>query len=142
MFVVSDEIATHGFGGSAEHNDYPLRYIDAEEGWIGDFRIVDVRMLNDGHNDLSDYKLNLERIKSYLQIGNKVVICCESGQSRSNGMALLTLVKFYKMKFYDAFELVNKNPMCNIDEDILTDIKELLHINSLTELTNFKQSSV
>jgi hypothetical protein len=113
MYEILDNLATHGIGepGIIE------RYVNCEIGFIDDFRIIDVRTLVDGDNSLSQYMLNIRsiRVTSYLEVGEKVVICCRVGVSRSNAIALGALVYRFKMDFHKAMELVgSKVPICNI----------------------------
>jgi len=49
---------------------------------------VDVRTLVDVENPLFEYELNIIRVVSYLELGEKAVICCSAGVSRSNAIAL------------------------------------------------------
>jgi predicted protein tyrosine phosphatase len=50
-----------------------------------------------------------------LEVGEKVVICCRVGVSRSNAIALGALVYYFKMDFHKAMELVSsKVRICNI----------------------------
>jgi protein-tyrosine phosphatase len=89
--------------------------VNCEIGFIDDFRIIDVRTLVDGDNSLSQYILNIVRVTSYLELGEKVVICCRVGVSRSNAIALGVLVYYFKMDFHKAMELLSsKVPICNI----------------------------
>jgi protein-tyrosine phosphatase len=111
MYEILDNLATHGIGepGIIE------RYVNCEIGFIDDFRIIDVRTLVDGDNSLSQYMPNIIRVTSYLEVGEKVVICCRVGVSRSNAIALGALVYYFKMDFHKAMELVSsKVPICNI----------------------------
>lgn len=127
MYKILDNLATHGIGETV----YPLsKYVDCQIGDIHDFKIVDVRTLNDYEgNPEYDYKLNISRVTSYLDIGNKVVICCGAGQSRSNAIALGVLVKYFKMDFYDAWELIKeKVPICQIDPSHITTLKRMFKV--------------
>jgi hypothetical protein len=64
-----------------------MRYIDAVVGNINEFNIIDVRMLSDSKpNPIQDYVLNIIRVTSWLECGNKVVVC--SGTARSRGPAI------------------------------------------------------
>jgi len=111
MFNILTNLATHGIGkpGIIE------RYVNCEIGFIDDFRIIDVRTLIDGENVPSDNLLNIVRVTSYLELGEKVVICCRVGASRSNAIAVGVLVRYFKMDFCKAMELViSKVPICNI----------------------------
>lgn len=56
----------------------------------------------DGENAISKYMLNIVRVTSYLEIGERVVICCRAGVSRSNAIAVGVLVCYFKMDFYEA----------------------------------------
>lgn len=107
MFKITDTLATHGLSGE---NYYPMKYVECKVGEIDGFKIVDVRPLLDGCGGNSDaeYKLNIARVTSYLENGDKVVICCRAGISRSNAIALMVLVKYYKMDYYSAFELIKE----------------------------------
>ena len=110
MYEILDNLATRGIGepGIIE------RYVNCEIGFIDDFRNIDVRTLVDGDNSLSQYMLNIIRVTSYLEVGEKVVICCRVGVSRSNAIALCALVYYFKMDF-KTMELVScKVPICNI----------------------------
>ena len=124
MYKILDNLATHSIGESV----YPLeKYVDAQIGWIDGFRIIDVRMLNDYEGNSNwDYKLNIARVTSYLECNVPVVICCDTGQSRSNAIALGVLVQRFKMGFYDAWELVKKKvPICNIDPSHIAALKKM-----------------
>ena len=113
MYKILTNLATHGIGrpGTIE------RYVNCEVGFIDDFRIIDVRTLIEGDNIPSDYLLNIVRVASYLELGEKVVICCRVGASRSNAIAVGVLVRYFKMDFYKAMEVVvSKVPICNILE--------------------------
>jgi len=113
MYKILTNLATHGIGrpGTIE------RYVNCEVGFIDDFRIIDVRTLIEGDNIPSDYLLNIVRVTSYLELGEKVVICCRVGASRSNAIAVGVLVRYFKMDFYKAMEVVvSKVPICNILE--------------------------
>jgi hypothetical protein len=124
LYKILDNLATHSIGESV----YPLeKYVDAQIGWIDGFRIIDVRMLNDYEGNSNwDYKLNIARVTSYLECNVPVVICCDTGQSRSNAIALGVLVQRFKMGFYDAWELIKKKvPICNIDPSHIAALKKM-----------------
>jgi protein-tyrosine phosphatase len=123
MYEILDNLATHGIGepGLIE------RYVNCEIGFINDFRIIDVRTLIDGENVPSEYLLNIVRVTSYLELREKVVICCRVGASRSNAIAVGVLVRYFKMDFYKAMELViSKVPICNILRPHITALQKLL----------------
>ena len=88
-------------------------YSECKQGLIDKFRIVDVRTLIDGPNSLVDYELNMTRAITYLEIDEKVVVCCRLGISRSNAIALGVLVHYFKVDFNQAIELISsKVPIC------------------------------
>jgi hypothetical protein len=132
MYLILDNVATHGIG---EPGSVGL-YVDCQIGFIDDFRIIDVRVLlngednNNNNNNLSEYILNIVRATSYLEIGEKVVICSCAGVSRSNAIALGVLVRYFKMDFYRAMDLViSKVPICNILHFHIAALKKLLKVN-------------
>jgi hypothetical protein len=122
MYKILTNLATHGIGspGTSE------RYVNCEVGFIDDFRIINVRTLIDGDNIPSDYLLNIVRVTSYLELGENVVICCRVGASRSNAMTVGVLVRYFKMEFYKAMEVViSKVPICNILEPHIIALQKL-----------------
>jgi hypothetical protein len=116
-----------GFNGSGKNTKVRMRYIDAKFGKIDNFKIIDVRMLNDSGNKQEDYELNILRVTSELFEGNKVVICYETGQSKSNAIALGVLVKYFKMSFHEAWDLIKKQvPNSSIDPVHIESLKRIL----------------
>ena len=109
VFPINETLATCGL---EEHHPFPMKYVQCKIGKIGldsKWTIVDVRpLLDDYGNSLDEYKLNITRVQSYLDIGECVVVCCSAGISRSPSIAVGTLVKYYRMDFYDALELVKQ----------------------------------
>jgi predicted protein tyrosine phosphatase len=125
VYKILDNLATFGI----PQQYLEMSYNDAEIGYIDDFRIVDVRMLKDESNPVKDYMLNIIRATSWLEAGEKVVVCCSVGISRSNAIALGVLVKYFKMDFYDAWELVKeKVPICNIEPIHIKRLKQLFKV--------------
>jgi hypothetical protein len=126
MYLILDNLATHGIGEPRIIKGY----VNCEIGFINDFRIVDVRTLlegQDNNNPISEYLLNIVRVTSYLEIGEKVVICSYAGVSRSNTMAIGVLARYFKMDFHKAIELVrSKVPICNVLDSHITAVKKLL----------------
>ena len=131
MYLILDSVATHGIGKPS----IVRHYVNCQIGFIDDFRIIDVRVLpnednNNNNNHLTEYILNILRVTSYLEIGEKVVICSCAGVSRSNAIALGVLVRYFKMDFYRAMDLViSKVPICNILHFHITALKKLLKVN-------------
>jgi hypothetical protein len=56
-----------------------------------------VRMLVGGENPLFGYELNIIRVVSYLELGEKAVICCRAGVFRSNAIALWVLAYYLQV---------------------------------------------
>jgi hypothetical protein len=113
MYKILENLATDGLGEPSQLSDY----VDCEIGFKDDFRIIDVRILPefDAPSSLSEYKLNIMRVTSYLELGEKVVVCCSHGMNRSNSIALGVLVQYYKMDFFKALELIQSRvPICTI----------------------------
>jgi hypothetical protein len=51
-----------------------------------------------------------------LHTGYRCLIICDTGRSRSNSIALGVLVEYYRINFYDAWDLVReKVPICQIN---------------------------
>ena len=113
MYKILENLATDGLGEPTELSSY----IDCEIGLIDDFRIIDVRVLPefDTPSSPSEYKLNIARVTSYLELGEKAVVCCSHGMNRSNTIALGVLVQYFKMDFFKALELIKSRvPICTI----------------------------
>lgn len=107
-------------------------YSECKQGLIDKFRIVDVGTLNDGPNSLFDYELNIMRVISYLELDEKIVICCRLGISRSNAIALGVLVHYFKINFNRAMELISsKVPICIILPPHVTALQKLLNANAI-----------
>jgi len=81
MYKILENLATDGLGEPTEFSSY----VDCEIGLIDDFRIIDVRVLPefDTPSSPSEYKLNIVRVTSYLELGEKAVVCCSHGMNRS-----------------------------------------------------------
>src|SRR5215469_1874716 len=113
MYKILENLATDGLGEPTELSSY----VDCEIGLIDDFRIIDVRVLPefDTPSSPSEHKLNIVRVTSYLELGDKVVVCCSHGMNRSNAIALGVLVQYFKMDFFKALELIKSRvPICTI----------------------------
>ncbi len=89
MYKILENLPTDGLGEPSELSGY----VDCEIGVIDDFRIIDVRVLPefDASSSPSEYRLNIMRVTSYLELGEKVVVCCSHGMNRSNAIALVIL---------------------------------------------------
>jgi hypothetical protein len=112
MYKILENLATDGLGQPSELS----AYVNCEIGFIDDYRIIDVRVLTEFDTPSSfEYKLNIMRVASYLELGEKVVVCCSHGMNRSNAIALGVLVHYFKMDFFKAWELIQSRvPVCTI----------------------------
>jgi protein-tyrosine phosphatase len=92
---------------------------------------VDVRVLPefDAPSSPSEYKLNIMRVISYLELGEKVVVCCSHGMNRSNAIALGVLVQYFKMDFFKALELIQSRvPICTIISTNIVALTKLFNV--------------
>jgi len=126
MHIINDVLAVD----SILQTKTEMRYIDAVIGNVNDFKIVDVRMLNNSKpNPVQDYVLNIIRVTSWLECRNKVVICSSSGQSRAPAIALGVLIKYFKMSFNQGLEAIkSKVPMTDIGNFHILALKKLFKI--------------
>ena len=126
MHIINDVLAVD----SILQTKTEMRYIDAVIGNVNDFKIVDVRMLNNSKpNPVQDYVLNIIRVTSWLECRNKVVICSSSGQSRAPAIALGVLIKYFKMSFNQGLEVIkSKVPMTDIGNFHILALKKLFKI--------------
>ena len=71
VYKMLENLATDGLGEPTEISSYVDCVIDL----IADFRMIDVRVLPefDTPSSPSEYKLNIVRVTSYLELGDKVV---------------------------------------------------------------------
>lgn len=115
MYKILDNLAVDVFTGS-QSNEFEMNYIDAKFGYIDDFKIIDVRMLNKSCSSKDDYDLNISRVTSELDLGNKVVICCDAGHAKNIEIAKEVLIKYFSMDTHDAWKLIKKKvPLPLID---------------------------
>jgi len=112
MYKILENLATDGLGQPSELS----AYVKCEIDFIDDYRIVDVRVLRELDTpSSSEYKLNIMRVARYLELGEKVVVCCSHGMNRSNAIALGVLVQYFKMDFFKTWELIESRvPVCTI----------------------------
>jgi len=117
MYKILDNLAVHVFSDATKRENVQMKYVEAEFGYIDDFKIIDVRMLSEsGENKSQDYDLNILRVTSELDQGSKVVICCEAWQTTNILIALGVLIRYFRMNFHDALDLVKKKaPSSTID---------------------------
>jgi hypothetical protein len=127
MYKILENLATHGLGEPRELKNY----IDGQIGFIDDFRIIDVRKLPEfvAPPSPAEYKLNIIRVTSYLELGDKVAICSSRGMNRSNAVALGVLVQHFKMDFFKAWELIQTRvPICNIISANIVALTKLFNV--------------
>src|ERR1700739_707467 len=73
--------------------------------------------------------LNIVRVTSYLELGEKVVVCCSHGMNRSNAIALGVLVQHFRMDFFEALELIkSKVPICTIISANIVALTKLFNV--------------
>jgi hypothetical protein len=127
MYLINDVLAI----GSILQTKPEMRYIDAVIGNNNNFNIVDVRMLsNSKPNPVQDYVLNMIRVISWLECGDKVVICSSTGQSRATAIALGVLIKYFKMSFNQGLEVINsKVPVADIGNLHILALKKLFRVS-------------
>ena len=130
MYIITDEIATHGIGETV----HPLPWTDRKIGTLNDWKIYDVRFLSDLGEENPDaiYALTINDIHQDIcdyNDGQKVVICCGAGQSRSCAIAVGVLMQMNGMNYYDAVELVKlRVPICHMDPSHLAALRRLFHV--------------
>jgi hypothetical protein len=126
MYKILENLATDGLGKPSELPSYA----DCEIGLIDDFRIIDVRVLPEfDATSSSEYNLNIVRVTSYLELGEKVVVCCSHGMNRSNAIALGVLVQYFKADFFKALELIKSRvPICTIISANIVALTKLFNV--------------
>jgi len=87
---------------------------------------VDVRDLIDGEgNDFEVFLGKVEEVENLINVNQKVCVCCESGISRSNAVALAYLVRS-GMEFDEAYNLIReKVQVVQIDMALLDLAKKM-----------------
>jgi len=99
--------------------------IVTDDSWF----VVDVRDLyDDDSNPLEGYEKKIDLTWDLIQKHGKAVICCVAGISRSNAIALGVLVKYFKMDFDEAWDLIRKKvPDSNIRPGHISQLRKLLN---------------
>src|SRR5574342_307227 len=153
MYKVNDNLAVHGFDFNDKNYEINWANTDyvhsGEFGYITDenllrtgqkFRdrdkniwvMIDCRDISDDENIKTHVGMYIDHILEgclYLDWGNNIVCCCSAGQSRSNAVALGILMQYFKMNYYDAYELLRaKNPICNIAMHHLDVLKKVYNV--------------
>jgi hypothetical protein len=130
LHKILDNLATHGIGKPG----LLAGYSECKEGFIDKFRIVDVKTMVNGENSLIEYELNIVRVVSYLEMGEKVVFC-RASVSRSNAIALGVLVHYFKIDFSQALQLItSKIPIWDILPPLISALCKLLNVQSKNEV--------
>lgn len=105
---------------------------------------VDVRDLIDGEgNDFEVFMDKVKEVGNLINTNQKVYICCESGISRSNAVALAYLVRS-GMEFDDAYNLIRKKvPVAQIDMALLDLAKKMkIHYPTVEDVINTNRKIV
>jgi hypothetical protein len=93
-----------------------------------------MKTMVNGENSLIEYELNIVRVVSYLEMGEKVVFC-RASVSRSNAIALGVLVHYFKIDFSQALQLItSKIPICDILPPLISALCKLLNVQSKIEV--------
>ena len=128
LYEINPQLASHGLEaqwGSGIPEEMVLQP-DNHDLILG-FKVLDIReRMLDAPNPTHVYRRlvieAIELIKRY----DKVVICCSAGVSRSNGIAVGVLVKYFGISFEEACKLVRKKvPIADISACHLEKLKSL-----------------
>lgn len=125
MYQINDVLATHGldWGSEAANQDVIFR------GWT----IFDVRNLlyDEPKNSLGDYRMCIERVVDLIRQGKKVCVCCSAGMSRSNAVAIGTLIKL-GMPYDKAYDLVDaKVPIAQIEPCHISALQKIFSVSNV-----------
>jgi len=91
--------------------------------------IIDVRDLKDGYEDPRKIKHKLLTIGGLLGMGHRVVVRCVAGMSRSNAIAIATIVLMTNWEWDEAeAEVKRKVPRCTICMDFADSVKQAIKI--------------
>jgi len=91
---------------------------------------VDVRSLVDrAGNAENEIRPIIENVLNQLRQGNKVVVCCDHGISRSNSIATAVLSIYEKISFFDALRIVmQKTGIKDIRVEVLNAVRRSIGI--------------
>lgn len=82
-------------------------------------------------NDMEEWDRLSDYITGEIETGNRVLICCEAGISRSNAMALTVMTKM-GYDFHDAYNFIKERvKISNIEVSLLSDIMRYYGIISI-----------
>lgn len=125
--IVDKKLATSGLGGKNGKLPFKVKGKIYLNNIV--WHIIDVRDLKDGNkeycNEDLQYDTKIKKAISYLKKGRSVVICCAKGKSRSNAIALGVLMKYYKMTYAKALNLVNDKAHAKIRKPNLDALKRI-----------------
>jgi nucleoside-diphosphate-sugar epimerase len=90
--------------GTAAYNDLLMLELDV------DVIVLDVRDLVDkSGNDIQYVILKINDGVDLLRNGNRIIVCCDYGMSRSNSIAAGIIIKFYNLDFSSAVQILKDN---------------------------------
>ena len=97
---------------------------------------IDVRdMVDKEGNSAQTIKQKLEVIQLELKQGNKVVVCCDYGMSRSNSIAVGAITQYLEVPFTEALKLVlEKTKEKKIKIEVLNVVYSLFHVHQENKL--------
>ncbi|MFC1488302.1 NAD-dependent epimerase/dehydratase family protein [Thermodesulfobacteriota bacterium] len=107
--------------------------------------IIDVRdMIDREGNDLNVIRDKIQEIILQLNSGNKVVICCDYGISRSNAIAAAVLSKTEKISLNNAVrKVISKTGQADINIDFLSEVRDALHNrNTLSQMQEASKDKI
>ena len=114
MFWIKENLGTASISEVEELKK--LRNVDVEIV----YDLIDGKQENKGQ-----FVSKVKRVKEKLKKGNRIVIVCRGGLSRSNAVAFAVLMDYFKMSFDDAFNLIHKKvPVARIAMELIDFIKE------------------
>jgi len=105
---------------------------------------VDVRDLIDGEgNDFEVFLGKVEEVENLINVNQRICVCCESGISRSNAVALAYLVRS-GMDFDKAYSLIReKVPVVQIDMALLDLAKKMkIHYPTVEDVVSTNKEIV
>lgn len=109
MYRINDAVYT-GDGNDIHNEDFKYKY------YVGNF-------IDGTGNRFQEWDAIAEDAFKQIEAGERVIVCCQLGISRSNAMALTILLKLgYDFEF--AFKLIReRNPIAQIEWGLVDDIK-------------------
>lgn len=123
----TSQLVDYELGYTANHCPYQLIQWKALEIGGDKWPVVDCRDMIDGPgNPLWLYEKKIQAAYDKIQKHGRVMICCIAGISRSNSIALGTLIKLTGMDYIDAYGVImDKVPYADMDQSHLNAIKKI-----------------